>query len=126
MSKQEVIRHPNGGVRERRVGKGCYKWMSMAALRRLADRYEYGGLRYNVADDYKKGLPASDCWDSAVRHLVDWMSGDDEEDHLAAAAWNVFCLIEMEENNPEWIDIDSRPKYQKSYKCKEEDYANIP
>ncbi len=115
MKGREVIRHQDGGVRERRVGKGAYKWISTVALRRLAQRYEYGGVKYDVGDDYKKGLPASDCWDSAIRHLVEWIAGNDNEDHLAAAVWNIFCIIEMEENNPRWIDIDSRPTTVRDY-----------
>lgn len=114
----------NGAIRERRDGKGMYKYMPPKALMRLADRYEYGARKYGASDNFKKGLSCEDCWDSAVRHLVKYLDGDNSEDHLAACVWNCFTIIEMEMNNPKYQDIASRKKYHNSrgdfdYKNKE-------
>jgi hypothetical protein len=35
--------------------------------------------------------------DSAIRHLFDYLEGKRNEDHLAAASWNVMNLIHTEE-----------------------------
>lgn len=118
----ERVEYDNGAVRESRIGKGVYKYMPMKALMRLADRYEYGARKYGATDNFKKGLPASDCWDSAFRHLIKYMDGDNSEDHLAAAVWNIFTIIEMEHNNPKYQDIESRKRYKQKdldYKDKE-------
>lgn len=104
----EVIKYENGGIRESAVGKGTYKYIPTVALKRLSHRYQYGEMKYGATDNFKKGLPVSNCWDSAMRHLIAYMDGDNSEDHLAAVAWNVFCIMEMETHHPEMVDLESR------------------
>lgn len=104
----EIINYEGGGVRESAIGKGTYKYVPTVALKRLSHRYQYGEMKYGATDNFKKGLPVSNCWDSAMRHLVAYMDGDNTEDHLAAVAWNVFCIMEMEKSHPEMMDLESR------------------
>lgn len=109
VAKDGAIKHyEDGGIREDVPGKGKYQFISTVGLRRLAQRYEYGYRKYGAADNYKKGLPTSECINSAMRHLVNYLEGDNSEDHLAAVAWNVFCVMEMEVKNPKWQDIEVR------------------
>ena len=105
-----VRAYEGGSYRDRRPGKGIYKEIPPIALKRLAARYEYGELKYGQAGEFKKGLPVSDCWDSAMRHLVEYMAGDNSEDHLAAVAWNVFAMMYMETPPmaKKWQDIKVR------------------
>jgi hypothetical protein len=42
-------------------------------------------------------MPLARCFDSAVRHLYQWLSGDSQEDHLAGAAWNIMAIQHFEE-----------------------------
>lgn len=114
---KDVRAYEGGSVRHRPLGKGLYRAMPMVALRRLAQRYEYGAIKYGKSEGYKDGLPVSDCWDSAIRHLIEYMDGDNSEDHLAACVWNCFAMMEMEVNNPKWQDIEARKKFKG--KCKE-------
>lgn len=37
------------------------------------------------------------CMDNALRHIFPYMAGDTQEDHLAAAAWNLNCAVHLEE-----------------------------
>ena len=104
----ELIKYEGGGVRESAMGKGTYKYVPPVALQRLSHRYQYGEMKYGATDNFKKGLPISNCWDSAMRHLIAYIDGDNREDHLAAVAWNVFCIMEMEKSHPEMIDLESR------------------
>lgn len=104
----EVIKYEGGGGRESAIGKGTYKYVPTVALKRLSHRYQYGEMKYGATDNFKKGLPVSNCWDSAMRHLVAYMDGDNSEDHLAAVAWNVFAIMEMEKSHPEMVDIETR------------------
>lgn len=106
-----VVTFEDGGVRQSAMGKGTYKFIPTIALKRLSHRYQYGEMKYGATDNFKKGLPTSDCWDSAMRHLVAYMDGDNSEDHLAAVAWNVFTIMEMEVNNTKWQDIESRKPF---------------
>lgn len=104
----DVIEYATGAVRESAMGKGTYKYIPTVGLKRLSHRYQYGELKYGATDNFKKGLPVSNCWDSAMRHLVAYMDGDNSEDHLAAAAWNVLAIMEMEAHHPEMMDLESR------------------
>lgn len=103
-----------GSRRDTREGKGRFDLLPMHALRRLARHFENGAAKYQ-SRNWEKGQPLCRYFDSAMRHLVSWMEGMADEDHLAAAMWNVACLIETEN----WIatgvlpkDLDDRPRYE--------------
>ncbi len=97
---------PTGARRDDRAGKGRYDLVSPFALARLARHYENGAAKYEDRN-WEKGLPLSRFWDSAARHLQRYLAGDTEEDHLAAVAWNVFCLMHFEEVEPTGDKKDS-------------------
>ena len=84
-----------GAVRDRQKGKGRYDLLPPYGLKRLAMHFENGANKYN-ARNWEKGIPTERYMDSALRHLFEYLSGLRDEDHLAAAAWNVLCLIETE------------------------------
>jgi hypothetical protein len=46
--------------------------------------------------NWRKGQPLSRYFESAVRHLYNWLEGDTTEDHLAAALFNVGGLMYTE------------------------------
>lgn len=106
-SGKEFIQYEGGGCREDKCGKGHYTSLSAVAMRRLAERYEYGDVEHGDAN-WKTGLPASGCVNSIFRHLLEYLDGDDVEDHLAAVAWNASALMEFEINQPQFIDIPAR------------------
>ena len=61
--------------------------------------------------NWEKGIPWSRCLDSALRHLNKFQRGMTDEDHLAAAAWNIFAIIHYQElGMTEFNDI---PDYNK-------------
>jgi len=98
-----------GAVRDVREGKGRYDLISAAAIRRLAGVYERGAAKY--ADrNWEKGIPISRCIDSALRHTFQYLDGQDDEDHLAQAAWNLLACIHFEEKRPDLQDIPARHK----------------
>ncbi len=85
-----------GAVRDIRIGKGRYDLISPHALRRLALLMERGAKKYGDRN-WERGMPESRCIDSAFRHLVQYMAGATDEDHLAAVAFNVFAIIHFQE-----------------------------
>ena len=87
---------PTGSVRDTRVGKGRFDLISPIALKRLAQHYENGAVKYGERN-WEKGQKLSRYLDSAMRHLNDFSGGCRKEDHLSAVAWNVFALIHTEE-----------------------------
>ena len=97
----------SGAVRDRRDGKGRFDLIPPFALKRLALVYEKGAKKY--ADrNWEKGIPASRCLDSALRHLNQYLAGHKDEDHLAQCAFNVFAVMHFEEVLPEMIDLETR------------------
>lgn len=96
-----------GAIREVEEKIGRYDLISPIGLRRLARWYQLGAIKY--ADrNWEQGLPTSNCMNSAIRHLIKYMMGMDDEDHLAAIAWNIFAIMHFEELKPEMQDIPSR------------------
>jgi len=85
-----------GSVRDTRAGKGRYDLLPPLAIRRLAQHYENGAVKYGDRN-WEKGQPQSRYMDSALRHLFSYLDGQRNEDHLAAAAWNVFAMMHGEE-----------------------------
>lgn len=98
-----------GAVRDMQEGKGRCDLLPALALLRLARHYEAGANKYS-ARNWEKGIPISVMLDSGLRHLFKYLDGQNDEDHLAAAAWNILGAMWMEEKKPELQDIPSRLK----------------
>lgn len=85
-----------GSRRDRAFGKGRYDLLPAKAMRRLAKHYENGALKYDDRN-WEKGQPLSVFLDSALRHIFAVLEGKRDEDHAAAAAWNMMGFIEIAE-----------------------------
>lgn len=96
-----------GAVRDMHEGKGRFDLLPMCVLLRLARHYENGCIKYG-ARNWEKGIPCHSFADSAMRHLVKYMDGWRDEDHLIAAIWNLCGLAWTEEKHPELMDIPAR------------------
>lgn len=83
-----------GAVRDCQAGKGRFDLISPIALERLARWYEMGAAKYE-ARNWEKGIPTGRCMDSALRHLNKHRLGHRDEDHLAAALWNIVAIIHI-------------------------------
>lgn len=112
----------SGAVRDCRIGKGmpclvpihplyCMllnankTWVDIPPepMFRIEQHFEKGRVKYSDANNYnlweenwKKGIVVMAYYDSASRHLNEWLMKDESEDKLAAAFWNVVCLMETE------------------------------
>lgn len=98
-----------GAVRDMHEGKGRFDLLPMCVIKRLAKHYENGCLKYGERN-WEKGIPAHSFADSAFRHLVNYLDGEKNEDHLIAAIWNLCGLAWTEEKRPDLMDIPSRQK----------------
>lgn len=54
--------------------------------------FEEGAKKYGE-NNWQKGIPVQSYIDSAVRHYLKHLRGDDDENHLRAFVWNILCLI---------------------------------
>lgn len=105
----ELDNFGSGAVREKRKGKGRCDLLPACSLLRLAKHFEDGSEHYGDRN-WEKGMPISIMLDSGIRHLLKYMDGQDDEDHLCAAAWNILNAMWMEEKRPDMQDIPARGK----------------
>ena len=82
-----------GAVRDMQVGKGSPFLIPPHALLRVARHYENGAKKYGPRN-WEMGIPTHSFYDSGFRHLLMFAAGAQDEDHLAAAIWNLMCLCE--------------------------------
>ena len=96
-----------GATRDMGGNKGRCDLLPACALMRLAKHYEVGALKYSDRN-WELGVPISSFIDSGLRHLLKYMDGQTDEDHLVAAAWNILGAMWTEEKHPELQDIPAR------------------
>ena len=103
-----------GAVRDT-GGKGRMDLLPMCALIRVAKHMEDAiapdpetRVPHYPERNWEKGLPMHSMLDSAIRHLMKYMDGWQDEDHLCAAATNLLMAMWTEEKRPEMQDIPAR------------------
>ena len=83
----------------------CFGEIETAILE-VSKHYEEGAKKYKRWN--YRGLPVSSFLDSACRHIAKYQCGCDDEDHLAAAAFNILGAMLVENTNPELQDLPLR------------------
>jgi hypothetical protein len=69
----------------------------------VAIHFEEGAKKYGE-NNWQKGIPVKRYIDSAVRHYLKWLRGDDDEPHARAFCWNIMCAIWTCKHKPELND----------------------
>jgi hypothetical protein len=90
-----------GAVRDIPIGKGRFDLLSPISLKRLAVHMEKGCIKYKDRN-WEKGIPLHSFFDSAIRHMYTYvyhkmMNTEPDEDHMAAAFWNLHGFLHTEE-----------------------------
>lgn len=98
-----------GAVRDTTEGKGRFDLVSPELLFRLTHWLELGAKKYSDRN-WENGMPISRCMDSGMRHLTKYLDGWDDEDHLAAAVFNIMAIMHFEKHKPEMQDLPSWKK----------------
>jgi hypothetical protein len=94
-----------GAVRDAQGGKGRFDLIPLLAVWALAHHTEKGCKKYGDRN-WEKGIPIKNYMDSGMRHMVEAMLGLTDENHLAAALWNIACAYETKTR----IDMGLLPK----------------
>lgn len=89
----ERVDFDSGMRRDTNEGKPRYDLMPLNEVRRLAELYSRGAVKYGeknwqLADSEKE---MNRFKESAFRHFYQWAAGDVDEDHMAAVVFNVFA-----------------------------------
>lgn len=85
-----------GSVRDTNEGKGRFDLLPFEGIEVLARHFQAGSKKYGDRN-WEKGQPMSRLLDSALRHTFKWLGGQRDEDHLAAACWNLICALTIRE-----------------------------
>lgn len=92
-----------GAVRDMHEGKGRMDILPWAAIIEVSKHCENGAKKYGE-HNVNRGIPTHSLLDSAMRHAAKYLDGQNDEDHLLAAAWNPLWAVEMRCKNPECVD----------------------
>ena len=110
----EYISRFNEGieVQERQLSKVVQNfliargWSRDDAFLEVSKHYEEGAKKYGEYN-WQKGIPCHSYIDSAIRHLMKWSRGDNDEPHDRAFLWNMLSLHWTTVNHPELVDFIS-------------------
>lgn len=67
-------------------------WDTFMLLLEVAKHFEEGAKKYGERN-WEKGIPVRCYIDSAIRHYLKWLRGDEDEPHDRAFCWNILCAI---------------------------------
>lgn len=100
-----------GSRRDTQTGKGRFDLLPVYAIRRMAVHFEKGADKYGDRN-WELGQPVMRYLDSAWRHLMNLLEGEQTEDHPSAILFNIagfmHTLHEIEEGRLP-AELDNRP-----------------
>ena len=70
----------------------------------VSKHYEEGAKKYDERN-WEKGIPVHSFLDSAARHYIKWLRGDQDERHDRAIGWNILGAMWTIKHKPEWNDL---------------------
>ena len=89
-------------------GMAAYKNDLYTMFLEVAKHFEEGAKKYGP-DNWRKSIPVWCYIDSAVRHYLKWLRGDEDEPHDRAFVWNLMCCI--------W-EVDYSPRAKDGFELK--------
>jgi len=89
----------NGGNRDSAEGKPDYTLIPIPSLRRIANHYMNGLKKYGRGNWKLLSTDADIAryQQSMMRHMMQYLNGEKDEDHLSAVVWNAMSLLYFEE-----------------------------
>ena len=74
------------------------------AIIEVSKHFEEGCKKYGERN-WMRGIPLHCYIDSAIRHYLKFLRGDDDERHDRAFLWNLLCCLWTQRNKPEMNDL---------------------
>ena len=93
-----------GAVRDMHIGKGRMDLLPWYGIISVSQLCEEGAIKYGERN-VDRGIPLHSLLDSASRHLAKYIMGEDDEDHLRAACWNLLWALQQRTTHPELNDM---------------------
>lgn len=85
-------KYPSGAVRDTNDGKIRWDLVPKECLKRIAIQYTKGAKKYEE-NNWKRGIPTERFKESMERHMMQYLLGENDEDHLAATVFNIFGIM---------------------------------
>jgi hypothetical protein len=89
------VEYPSGFTRDITDDKPRYDLIPHEMLTRLAGLYTRGAVKYGDNNwqlaDKDNPEEINRFKQSAYRHFIQWFRGDEDEDHMSAVVFNLFC-----------------------------------
>lgn len=82
----------------------------------VSKHFEEGAKKYGE-NNWQKGIPTHCYIDSAVRHYLKYLRGDNDEPHDRAFVWNILCCIWTCIHKPELNDYRVDEKLTNEDSC---------
>lgn len=92
------------GRRDMSAGKGRMDLLPWYGIIEVSKLSELGAIKYGERN-VDKGIPLHSLLDSGMRHLAKCIAGENDEDHLRAAAWNLLWALNQRVTHPELNDM---------------------
>ena len=99
-----------GFVRDIQGGKGRMDLLPWYAIMDVSRHCEAGAVKYGERN-VDKGAPLHSLLSSGARHLAKYIQGEDDEDHLVAACWNLLWALQQRTTHPELNNMPWSPYY---------------
>lgn len=113
------VTHETGAKRSPDADHLRFDLITPIGLRRLAETYHEGALKYGE-NNWQKGFKVSGLLNHTLNHIFLFLNGDESEDHLAHAAWNLFTSIHFQETRPDMMDVPFKPGDSPDEKLREQ------
>lgn len=91
-----------------------YDLIPPGPLKRWAEAFGEGVAKYGE-DNWLKGFTARNLMNHLEAHIQMFKAGDESEDHLAHAMWNLGALMHFQKTRPDLMDL---PNYQDAAKIR--------
>lgn len=104
----------SGFKRDVNTGKPRYELIPHELLTRLAELYARGAEKYGV-DNWRKATEPEAIErfkESGFRHFVQWLRGDEDEDHATATIWNIISYEWHTKHNVQLTSKEIEDKVQ--------------
>ena len=93
-----------GFVRDTHDGKGRMDLLPWYAIMEVSIHSAEGAKKYGERN-IDLGAPLHSLLDSGARHLAKCIAGEQDEDHLRAACWNLLWALNQRTTHPELNDM---------------------
>jgi hypothetical protein len=106
--KEEEEEEKKGRADRFNDSKRQWNLMHLPSFEPMVQVLEYGAKKYSP-NQWKKGFPITEIYDSLMRHMIAFMNGEDNDPesglpHIGHIQCNIMFMAYVKENHPKFDD----------------------